>query len=514
MSYCRMLCIVDHSYQDQFIAAINDFKSQRVHQASKHDLFYLEGRYYPEISVKKTYLLGIDGRDSGYVRHGNASLGKFFNAKIDLCVGFALDSSGYSQVRNKKAFKDTLKTICKASGEQFYAGDDAEVVTMRIDIALGPASDKVMAGLRSLSELFEKQAVRHRVAYFSGEQGIVDGDLDDSGDFDFFGPAAYAKASWEVQVKRRTETIEIIVNDSEVLRPRGQDIPSSIREKVGQPAMSTQLTLTIAKKYLQDDTEDLEKFTSIDDAAAQALAQCKGRLYLPGLTSLSAAAAQALAQHKGDLDLEGNEGALSLSGLTSLSDAAAQALAQYEGALSLSGLTSLSDAAVQALAQHKGRLTLSGLTSLSAAAAQALAQCKGTLYLDGLTSLSAAAAQALAQHKGRLYLDGLTSLSDAAAQALAQHKGGWRGWLYLNGLTSLSDAAAQALAQYKGGDLSLSGLTSLSDAAAQALAQYEGFLSLPGLTSLSDAAAQALAQCKGDLYLDGKVERKVDRYRS
>jgi len=107
--------------------------------------------------------------------------------------------------------------------------------------------------------------------------------------------------------------------------PRGQDIPSSIREKEGQPAMSTRLTLTIAKKYLQGDTGDLEKFTSIDAAAAQALAQCKGRLDLPGLTSLSDAAAQALAQYEGDLSL------LDLDGLTSLSAAAAQALAKRKG---------------------------------------------------------------------------------------------------------------------------------------------------------------------------------------
>jgi len=133
---------------------------------------------------------------------------------------------------------------------------------------------------------------------------------------------------------------------AKVPRPRGQEVPSSIREKEAQPFMRQQLTLKIAQKFLQDEEGDLDAFTSIDAAAAQALAQHKGTLWLYGLTSLSDAAAQALAKHKG--------GNLSLGGLTSLSDAAAQALAKHEGILSLRGLTSLSDAAAQALAKHKG----------------------------------------------------------------------------------------------------------------------------------------------------------------
>jgi predicted DNA-binding WGR domain protein len=198
------------------------------------------------------------------------------------------------------------------------------------------------------------------------------------------------------------------------------------------------ITQAIAEKFLKDeDSVDLTGFTSIEDDAAQALAQHKGELWLNGLTSLSDGAAQALAQRKGDIEL---------CGLTSLSDGAAQALAQHKGDLYLSGLKTLSGGAAQALAQHKGVLSLDGLTSLSDAAAQALAQHEGNLSLDGLTSLSDEAAQALAQHKGRLELSGLTSLSDGAAQALAQHKGD----LYLSGLTSFSDGAAQALLCFNG----------------------------------------------------------------
>jgi len=70
--------------------------------------------------------------------------------------------------------------------------------------------------------------------------------------------------------------------------------------------MSKKLTLKIAQNFLNDpDGVNLNDYTSIDDAAAQALAQHKGKLYLKGLTSLSDAAAQALAQHKGNLYLDG-----------------------------------------------------------------------------------------------------------------------------------------------------------------------------------------------------------------
>ena len=66
------------------------------------------------------------------------------------------------------------------------------------------------------------------------------------------------------------------------------------------------LTQKIAEQFLADeDSVELWEFTSIEDAAAQALAQHKGDLYLSGLTSLSDAAAQALAQYEGTLSLDG-----------------------------------------------------------------------------------------------------------------------------------------------------------------------------------------------------------------
>ena len=50
------------------------------------------------------------------------------------------------------------------------------------------------------------------------------------------------------------------------------------------------LTKAIAEEFLKDeDSVDLTSFTSIDDAAAQALSQHQGWLYLAYLTSLSEA---------------------------------------------------------------------------------------------------------------------------------------------------------------------------------------------------------------------------------
>jgi len=101
------------------------------------------------------------------------------------------------------------------------------------------------------------------------------------------------------------------------------------------------LTQTIANKFLATpDSMDFSGFTSIDDAAAKALAQHKGELSLGGLTSLSDAAAKALAQHKGYL---------SLGGLTSLSDVAAKALASHKGGMELSNLEEISDQGLLAL---------------------------------------------------------------------------------------------------------------------------------------------------------------------
>jgi hypothetical protein len=182
MSFFRMICVVERNYVNEFMDKLGDFNFKKVHENNQCELFYIEGRYFPKINQKKTLLLGIDGRNTTWVKQGREELSKNFDAKIDLCVGFSVATEGYLKLKKKKEFKDCLKALCNSSGEGFYPDEDIDKQWMRIDIALCA--------------------------------GIVEGNLDDDGDF--FGPAAYAKASWDVEVMR-TETIRITVNDAEVL---------------------------------------------------------------------------------------------------------------------------------------------------------------------------------------------------------------------------------------------------------------------------------------------------------
>ena len=74
------------------------------------------------------------------------------------------------------------------------------------------------------------------------------------------------------------------------------------------------ITENIAERFLKDnDSVDLQPFTSIDDAAAESLSKYKGVLWLDGLTELSDAAFETLSKH---------DGGLGLNGLTELSNAA------------------------------------------------------------------------------------------------------------------------------------------------------------------------------------------------
>ena len=85
------------------------------------------------------------------------------------------------------------------------------------------------------------------------------------------------------------------------------------------------LTAEIAEQSVAEHNIDTDGFTSIEDAAAEVLANDNGTfLFLNGLSELSPASAEALAKY---------EGILELRGLTELSDAAAEALAKHEGKL-------------------------------------------------------------------------------------------------------------------------------------------------------------------------------------
>ena len=105
------------------------------------------------------------------------------------------------------------------------------------------------------------------------------------------------------------------------------------------------ITKAIAEEFLQDcENVDLDKFTSIENQAAEILAKHEGDLHLGGLTFLTNQATEALAKHKGVLTLSSER--------PYLTDKAAEALAKYKrDNLSLNGLTTLTDQA----AKHQGR---------------------------------------------------------------------------------------------------------------------------------------------------------------
>ena len=122
------------------------------------------------------------------------------------------------------------------------------------------------------------------------------------------------------------------------------------------------LTKEIAEEYLDDETFELNEFTSVGDSVAKVLCKAKN-LDLSGLTRLSDASAESLSKVKGELDLSG----------LALSDAAAESLSKHQGnlILDLGGISShgIGDlgescrggelscpAVVELLSKHKGKI--------------------------------------------------------------------------------------------------------------------------------------------------------------
>ena len=89
----------------------------------------------------------------------------------------------------------------------------------------------------------------------------------------------------------------------------GYSKPNLLTEQSDSPnssasddASGSVLTVEIANQYLADSASvKTDQFTSIKDAAAEALSKHDGDLYLRGLTSLSDVAAEALSKHEGNL---------------------------------------------------------------------------------------------------------------------------------------------------------------------------------------------------------------------
>jgi hypothetical protein len=116
-----------------------------------------------------------------------------------------------------------------------------------------------------------------------------------------------------------------------------------------------------------------------------------------------------LGRNRGDLTIR----------LESLSEAAAEALGNLKGDLWIIGLSSLSENTAAALAKHKGSLTL-GLTTVSEEVAECLGKHKRRLSLQRVKRLSDKAVESLCRHEGFLDLWGLDNISDTAIQSLCK----------------------------------------------------------------------------------------------
>ena len=163
----------------------------------------------------------------------------------------------------------------------------------------------------------------------------------------------------------------------------------------------------------------LRGLKNLSDAAVESLIKHEGTLALgqfENFVHLDVLAARLLLA----IDPEADD---VTDAIVTIDDEAADVLAESEGDLFLWGPTNMSDVTIEILSRHKGPLGLNGLTSLSIAAADSLGKHKGDLWLNGLTDLNVDAAIALAKHEGTIYLNGLTTLTDAVVEALAKHEG-------------------------------------------------------------------------------------------
>jgi hypothetical protein len=164
------------------------------------------------------------------------------------------------------------------------------------------------------------------------------------------------------------------------------------------------LTLEIAEKLLKDDQSlDIAKFTTLEDAAAKVLAKYEGTLWLSEIKSVSDAAAAALSEHKGSLILDG---------ITTLSKAAASSLAKVaplpgdHNSLNFRSLLPTIEV-VKQLAKYQGDQITFGMTSIDLPFAKAMAPFQGQLWIGNVSQLDDDVVRELAKRSGGAYLKGV-----------------------------------------------------------------------------------------------------------
>ena len=187
------------------------------------------------------------------------------------------------------------------------------------------------------------------------------------------------------------------------------------------------LTLEIAEKFLkEDDSVDLDQFTSIEESAAEALTKHKGSLHLNGLTTLSKAAASSLAK----VDL----------------------LPGFPYYLEFHSLLPTTEV-VKELAKYQGNRISFLIESIDLLFAKAMAPFQGKLDLGKVSQLNDDVAEELAKRNGGVYLEGVQEYKDEPGHlALVRALTEWNKyrWLRLLGLKKISQSALAALAEYNG----------------------------------------------------------------
>lgn len=204
-----------------------------------------------------------------------------------------------------------------------------------------------------------------------------------------------------------------------------------------------------------------------------------------------------------------------LNKYTEIEDAAAEALAKYEGPIELNGLHQLPESAAKHLASHRGELWLCGFSELSESTATLISKHEWGLFLNGLKTLTLNSALQLIQTTGILSLDGLKDLKDELATILVKHSGP----LSLRGLSRMPDETATILSKHEGsrkslpklpmsykdhgrsGGLFLDGLKTLTLESARALAKHQEFISLGGLKGASKEIFEIFCQREGGAWI-------------
>lgn len=213
MSYWRMFFVASDTDLKTVESVLqSDFQSKRITQKNGAVLIAAEGRAIPDLPANVS-TLGVDGRNTTYYVSGDTDLADAFNAKIELTVGFEISLSDLPRVKANKVFKKATKVL-KEIDDNFWEDEDEDRYGIRLDLTLDDEASEAMESLKAIHKLFSELGISHRVAFFDGVHGTLEGDLEEANEF--IGPSAYARASWDVQVMR-TETVELVINDAEAL---------------------------------------------------------------------------------------------------------------------------------------------------------------------------------------------------------------------------------------------------------------------------------------------------------